>query len=234
MYRVAIVEDDEKYANTIIAHIKKYSAEKSIQIQTDYFGSGEHFIFSYEPRYDILFLDIEMPGMNGMEVARQVRDLDKEIIIIFVTNMAQYAINGYKVQARSYILKPINYYSFSLELQDAISAIKAYTNESILIQQDDSIKKLSIDEIYYVEVERHLIYFHTTSGIYKVRDTMKNVEAKLDYKCFARCNVSFLVNLNFVDGIADGMVQINGERLSISRNKRKSFIEALSTFIGGN
>lgn len=233
MIKIAIVEDDKNYSDILESYVSRFSQENDVAIKVEKYPSGEQFLFSYELIYDLIFMDIELPGIDGMTTAGEIRKIDSEVIIIFVTNMAQYAISGYKVQAKSYILKPISYYSFSIELMDAINSIKKKNTDSILIQTEDGLKKLMMDDIYYIEVQRHQIFFHTTTGILKIRDSMKNIETLFTEKPFARCNVSFLINLAYVDGIADGAVQINGENLPISRSKRKDFITALSEYIGG-
>ena len=94
--------------------------ENGVSIELNIFTDGKQIVFDYEPVYDIILMDIEMPGLDGMSAAEKIRETDRDVIIIFITNMAQYAIKGYQVRARSYILKPVNYYSFEMELKEAI------------------------------------------------------------------------------------------------------------------
>ena len=119
MFRIGIAEDDPSFQKTISEYIERYQKEKNIDIQASFFQDGNELVFKYEPIYDVLLLDIEMPKMNGMDAAREIRKRDQRVLIIFITNMAQYAINGYEVGALDFVLKPIKYFSFSMKLEKA-------------------------------------------------------------------------------------------------------------------
>ena len=191
-------------------------------------------VFDYQPVYDIILMDIEMPKMDGISAAEKIRELDKDVIIIFITNMAQYALKGYQVRARSYILKPVNYYSLALELQEAIATISRKVDDTILLKDDDVLKKISVNDIYYLESQQHYIIVHTKTGNIRIRESMKNMERRLEKSYFQRCNVSYLVNLAHVSSIDRDIVVVGGERIPMSRQKSKSFVSALTDYIGGN
>ena len=105
---------------------------------------------------DIVILDIEMPGMNGMEAAEKIRQADEDVVLMFITNMIQYAIRGYSVGALDFVMKPVNYYTFSLKLTRAIGRIQKIEKE-ILLKQQDSVKKVPVEEIYYVEIQNTMM-----------------------------------------------------------------------------
>ena len=113
MFRIGIAEDDPSFQKTISEYIERYKKETNIDIQASFFQDGNDLVFKYEPIYDVLLLDIVMPKMKGMDAAREIRKRDQRVLIIFITNMAQYAINGYEVGALDFVLKPIKYFSFS-------------------------------------------------------------------------------------------------------------------------
>lgn len=233
MIKIAIVEDDKNYIATLQDYISQFTRENGVIIDVDVFTDGNKVIFNYQPIYDIILMDIEMPEMNGMTAAARIRENDSDVIIIFITNMAQYALQGYKVRARSYILKPVNYYSFSLELYDAIASLSKKVDNFLLLSGEEGIQKIQISDILYVESQKHYMLIHTKDQIIEIRETMKNMESKLKKYYFERCNVSYLVNLAYVSSIRGDMVVVGEEKLPISRQKRKTFISILTKYIGG-
>lgn len=233
MIRIAVVEDDAAYVEIIQEYVKRFMSENSLSIKLDIYRDGQQIVFSYEPVYDIILMDVEMPGMDGISSAGKIREQDKNVIIIFITNMAQYAIEGYKVRARSYILKPVNYYSFAFELKEAVMTLEKKAEDCILIPGEDGLVKLMTGEVYFLESQKHNIVLYTKKGDMTIRETMRNMEKKLKNSCFERCNVSYLVNLAYVSAISGDMAQVGSYRIPISRQKRKPFIQALSAYIGG-
>lgn len=232
MVKLAIVEDDKGHIESLKTYIDKYMKENGASIEVKVFRDGNQIVFDYQPVYDIILMDIEMPGMDGMTAAQEIRKVDKDVVIIFITNMAQYAIQGYKVRAHSYILKPVNYYSFSMELQEALASISKKTDDFLLLPGEDGLQKIAVGEILYVESQRHRMLIHTKSQVIAIRETMKNMEQKLSKFYFERCNVSYLVNLAHVSAITGDIAVAGGALLPISRQKRKSFIAALTKYVG--
>ena len=112
MINVAIVDDDEKVADMLRSYLERFSKENDIEFQAESFGCAVDFLSAFTDRYDIVFLDIELPDMNGIDAARKMREIDGTVALIFVTNMRQYAINGYEVNADDFIVKPVPYFDF--------------------------------------------------------------------------------------------------------------------------
>ena len=111
MLRCAIVEDSPRELEHLKECLARYSAERDIPLETTAFGDAASFLEHYRADYDIVFMDIELPGINGMEAAHRLREIDRQVILIFVTNMAQFAVKGYEVDALDYIIKPAQYLS---------------------------------------------------------------------------------------------------------------------------
>ena len=233
MPRIAIVEDNDADLVCVQQLLERFSKEKCIPVESTVFRNGEQFLFSYEPVYDIVLLDIEMPQMDGMTVARRLWEQDSSVILIFTTNMAQYAIQGYQVRARSYLLKPLQYISFSMELTDALRAVTSAPFDAFLLKNETGSVRLNTVDIRYIESRKHDQIFHTTTGTYTMRGTLSELESRLSPFHFERSSVSFLVNLRYVTGIEREAILLGEECVPLSRQKRKSFLEALTYYIGG-
>jgi DNA-binding LytR/AlgR family response regulator len=233
MIKVAIVEDDEKYAKTIKEFLERFSNENKVELALSHYPNGFSFLEANKD-VDIALLDIEMPGMNGMEVAKALRKNDQHVCIVFVTNMAQYALKGYEVGARYYIIKPISYFDFSVKLQTIVSYIEAHKGNYIYIKTNDGIAKIDASDILYLESEGHSIHFHTANGVFTKRLTMEEAKKAIGSFNFASCAKSFYINLDYVSNISKNNVYVGGAVIPISRLQRKAFIDAVTKYMGGS
>ena len=150
---------------------------ESFQIRE--FEDGDGILENYRADYDIILMDIEMSFVNGMEAAEEIRKLDHEVVIIFITNMPQYVMDGYKVQAFDYILKPITYYAFSRTLLQAMERMAARNRQYTTIPIKNGIQRIDIRELVYVEVMDHDLIYYTISEKYVTRGSMKEAEELL-------------------------------------------------------
>lgn len=233
--RIAVVEDDPAACQQILDYLNRYQSENGEHFTVSVFDDGAKIAEHYRPIYDILLLDIEMKQMDGMEAARRIRQTDDGVVIVFITAAPQYAINGYEVQALSYLLKPVPWFAFSQELKRSIGQARRRENQSILVQAGAKQTRIELDDIIYIESIRHTIIFHTSSGKVSTSSTLKELESKLASHDFFRSNSCYLVNLRHVTGVEDqNCVMSNGERLRISRPRKKAFVTALAGYINGN
>lgn len=230
--RIAIVEDDAAYTQELKGYLARLEKELDRDMEVFSYPSGLAFLKNFKGQFDILLLDISMPYLDGMETARRVRETDREVLILFITNLAQYAIKGYEVDALDYIVKPVNYFAFSQRMMRAISRISDREAAYLAINQKTGIRKLDIRGIYYVESLNHNLTFHTRDGDYTVFGSLKDMEERLAEHHFIRCNKGYLVSLRHVDRIEDGCAVVQGTPLLISRNRRNSFLEALANYFG--
>lgn len=233
MIRILIAEDNTKCFQELSQFLADYSKETGRVFQITHYDNGEDLVEHYKPEYDLLLLDIEMPFINGMEAAGHIRNIDPEVVIIFVTNLAQYAIQGYSVNALDYILKPLNYFSFSQRLTRALRYVRKRENHYITVTVKGGPLKLEISSIYYIERQGNYLIIHTRDGVYTVLATIQQMEDTLQDKGFLRCNRGYLVNLSHVTGIQDECAVVHGEKLLISRGRKKLFLDTLADFVGG-
>ena len=233
MVNIAIVEDNLEEAARLEGALKRYAEEFHVPTWTTVFTNAMAFLSKYAAEYDIIFMDIMMPMMNGMDAVRALREKDEKVMVIFVTNMQQYAIQGYEVGAFDYILKPVHYPEFKLKYTRAISKLmpqKKATN--VLIKSESGVVRLTPDQILYVEVQQHHCIFHTKQGDFRQYQTMKSVESQLEGYGFCRCNNYLLVNLAYVRKI-DGMsVHVGDAALPISYPRKKQFCDKFEEFMG--
>lgn len=233
MIRIAIVEDQEVYVKQLTEFLKEYEKENEEKFLVTVFSDGEEIMADYSAEYDLIFLDIQKKSLNGMETAQQIRKKDEKVSLIFVTNMAQYAIKGYSVNALDFILKPLSYFAFSQKLKRALEHIKPQSKKLLNLRIDGGFIRVDLDKVTYIESMKHRITVHTTKESHVLTGTMKEMELKLEGESFFRCNNCYLVNLSHVEKIVGNDVVIAGETLQISRPKKKAFLAALTDYMGG-
>ncbi|MCR4998326.1 MAG: LytTR family DNA-binding domain-containing protein [Lachnospiraceae bacterium] len=231
MIRIAIVDDDPYYRQVLEKYICRYEEEYGEKLQVREFSDGADIVENYRAEYDIILMDIEMPFLDGMSAAEQIRKSDEEVVIIFLTNMPQYAMKGYAVDALDYVLKPINYFAFSERMKRALGRMRRREKTYVPISFKGGVHKVAVDEIYYVEVLDHDLIFHTVQGDMTVRGTMRETEEKLLPEGFFRCGKGHLVNLYYVDKCEENMVYVEGNPLPVSRAKKKELLDALNNYM---
>lgn len=234
MIRIAIAEDDPQCFAQLERYVSDYGKETGRAFHITHYDNGEDLVERYQPEFDLILLDVDMPFVDGMTAAGHIRKIDPEVVIVFVTNLAQYAIQGYSVNALDYILKPVTYFSFAQRLGRALQYVKKREDSCLIVSVKGGTVKLEVDGIFYIERLGRQLMFHTRSGIHASTATLQQVEEALEGRGFARCNKGYLVNLAYVDGIQDGCAVVRGNKLLISRGRRGPFLEALADHVGGS
>lgn len=234
MLKVALAEDNEIYREQMEEYLDRYSREHGEGLEVTWFPNGLQLVNEYKPDYDIVLLDIMMPDMNGMEAAEKIRQVDQRVVLIFITQMAQYAIQGYSVGALDYLLKPVGYETFELKFARAVERVHSRSGGQIVLQLPGGIKRLRTQDIYYVEIQNHMLHYHTSEGEFVLRGTMQAAEKELEPYRFAKCNHWYLVNLAHVSQVNKELVTVAGDRLDISRRNRAAFLQAVTSYLGGN
>lgn len=229
--RIAIVEDEELYISKLEQYLKQYQEEMGEQFELTVYRDGDEITSGYKAQFDIILMDIQMKFMDGMSAAEEIRRQDSQVIIFFITNMTQYAIRGYEVDALDYILKPVTYFIFSQKLNKAVERIKSRKTCFVTIPLKGGFRKMDVNEIYYVESQSHTLNYHTQREIFTCRGNMKETENLLAPRGFFRINKGYLVNMKYVDTILEGNCRINGESLPVARARRKLFMDALAAYI---
>ena len=232
MLRAAIVEDSANELEHLQDCLARYALERKLQLETCVFGDAADFLEGYRADYDIVFMDIELPGMNGMEAARRLRQLDTQVILIFVTNMAQFAVKGYEVDALDYIIKPVQYGPLCIKLDRAAARHRA-AEESVMVAQPTGALRVLLRDILYIEVQGHKLTYHTEQGVIPASGTLQQLQERLRSKGFLRCSKCYLVNQKHIQKVQSTTLWLsNGESLQISRLRKKEFLEELAQSMG--
>lgn len=234
--RIAIVDDEQAQRDTLRAYLDRFSAEGGPRFELDEFPSGDALLAGYQLIYDILLLDVDMPGANGIETARQVRGMDEHVTILFITNMAQYAINAFEVEAADYIIKPVEYYDFAMKLRRVVKRAARRSSRELALDTVEGIRRVKISDIVYVEALDHYLTYHICGkgagpAAIQVRGSIGEHEALLEPYSFCRVHKSFLANLSHVHAIRTNEVVIDGTALPIGRRYKKELMEKYLRFV---
>lgn len=232
MLKISIVEDDDATAQTIEHMLQKYFEQSGIDIHISRYADAVRFLDGYDLKTDVVMMDIELPGMNGMEAVKQLRKKDTDVAVLFVTNLAQYAVKGYEVNAFDFIVKPVSYGSLAMKLRRLCQYLSTKRKCEICVSTRHSKILLKASEIKYVEIMRHVVTYHTIRGTFVGSGTLKNVMELLEGLPFALCNRCYLVNLQFVTQIVGKEVYVGGDSLLISAPRSKEFMAAFNQYLG--
>ena len=231
--KVGVVDDDVKSLELLKGYLIKYQQQRGITFEIATYPSGDALLKEYKATYDILIFDIQMPGTNGIDTAKTIRKVDKNATILFITNMAQYALQGYEVEAVDYIIKPITYSDFAMKFAKVVRRTLQKEDVYVTIDTQEGLKKIAVKDIFYMEVLGHYIYFHTLGGKLEVRGSMKDVEAQYSLYNFVRVHKSFIVNIRHVTEVNVTDLVVNGDNLPLGRVYRAKFMQVFLRYVNG-
>lgn len=231
MKHIAIVDDDAEYAALLKSYLERYEQERNTKLRVSLFADGDEIALNYKPEYNIILMDVEMQFMDGIFAAAEIRQVDTQVVIIFVTNQAQFAVKGYTVDALDYLLKPVSYFAFSQCLDRAFQRLERRNRQSIVINIKGGFMRLEISDIYYIEVRDHSLMYHTADRLISARGTMRELEERLDGCGFFRCSKGYFINLEHVEGYQGDSALVGGDEIPVSRARKKEFLDALNNYL---
>lgn len=236
MYRALIVEDDPAAADVLRAHLARYGKERGAEFAVEVLPSALELL-ERRPKADIVFLDIGLPGISGMEAAEVMRQTDPVTPIVFVTDLAQYAVRGYAVDALDFMVKPVEYEDFALRMGRAMRVMERNAERTVAIPTADGLRVVAQRDVIYVEIFRHDLCWHVAREAEPLhaRGTLTAVAEELGPDRFCRISASHLINMGQLRLIrGDSVVMSNGDELPISRRRRKDALDALTRYVGGS
>ena len=230
--RIAVCDDELTERNNTKKQLE--TAYRSLDLLVDVYSSGDDLLRVYEEnKYQLIFLDIEMPKMDGITLAKKIRESDKKVAICFLTSHVEYALKGYEANALRYLTKPVQ----AKQLSEIITYLieQDAREKKIMLKYLDDVELVSVNEILYFEAQNQNIRIITAKREYSRRYNIKDYEKELREYSFVRCHRSFLVNMAHVTRISKNEILLdNNESIPLSRTKEKTVKEALITFVKGS
>ena len=233
--RIAICDDNNDYINTIENYIERL---KTPATEWDPYESGENLVFAYtdnNERYDVIFLDMEMKELNGIETANKIRNIDEHVIIVFITSYTEYMKDSFKCSPFRFLVKPVDFNEFQEVFYDICKKLKKQ-RKIFTFTENKTRVRLFCDDIIYCESQDHWISIYTREHTYKICKTLTDLHELLDKEIICRVHKSFLINFQYVKSIKENNIQLyHCDRLiPISRSYKKTVIQEYTNFIERN
>ena len=231
----AVCDDEAAMREQLKSYSLRLAEELGEPVRVSEFSDGLELLENFPADVNIVFLDIRMRHVDGVEAARRIREFDRDVCIIFITSMVQYALECYRVHAYSFLPKPLRYAEFRTEVSDAVRRFRKTQAPTILVEDSRGLqRRVSTAELSYLEVMDHRVTLHLYGETVSVRKNLKDFERELAPMGFLRCHVSFLVNADKIKAIRSGEVEMqNGDRIPISKQRRRQFSEEYTRYAGG-
>lgn len=234
MIRVVICDDEITMCNQLEEYCKRWGQQHNIIVTVRRYNNPGIFLADYRDDTDILLLDIQMEKMDGLQVAQKLRQQEKNVCILFVTNRQDYAIACYRVRPFSFLPKPLAYEDFALEFGNAVQNVMDSRTHDLVVRTPQGLHKLSVQAIEYIEVNDHMLTVHQADGVEKVcYGSISSIRDQLAQHGFLRCHSAFLVNQAYIRDIRrSDLITVSGKCIPISKHRRAALLEDIARFAG--
>ena len=232
-YTIAVCDDDQAVSKQISLYLKQVETELGKEFNTFYYSSAEDLLRFMPKETQIIFLDIQMGRMSGIEAAKVLRKRGCEAAILFITNMTEYALEGYEVHAFAFLCKPVQYAPFRRNLAEIIKRLDTEDEAFIRVSFGTSHQILKLKDLYYVEVLGHETSFVTKQGRKTCKMPLSEIESQTLGKGFFRCHKSYLINLRYITAIEPvSVIMEDSASIPISKYRKKEFLREYSLYSG--
>lgn len=231
-YKIAVCDDDAEQRAFLKDLVSDWAEKRSHLAEIKLYGEAALFLFDYEENkeFDILLLDVEMPGINGIELAKKVRRDNEAVQIIFITGFYEYFGAGFDVSALHYLLKPVNGEKLFPVLDKAVHNLSC-RQRSVLARTEDGTVRILLSDILYVEAENVHVAIHAVKGTFRTRMSLGKFCEQLD-ETFFKAHRSFVVNLKYVQKITRSEITLaGGDRIPLSRGMYDGIHGALIRYL---
>lgn len=239
--RILICDDEKKYSDLMLYAVQRWKSKNTAaEVSVDIYNSSEDMLETLGKKvvYDLAFLDIQFPGeMNGLQLAHELRLLNEQMIIVFISNYEEYAVDGYKVNALRFFFKPIQDEQVFECLDLAYHQWQLMMGSCLLVESKQQMVKLPYKSIYYIESQAHYLEFHLINqdnSNVLVRQKLADLLSSLPQEMFIQCHRSCVVNLLYVQRISKNTLTLtNGIELPVSSKYRESLLASFRLFFQG-
>lgn len=235
MLKVAICDDNEDFTKRIEEHTEHFSHENNIDVKVSRFISGPQLMLSYFYRkYDIIFLDITMPEMDGFETAERIRKIDSNVAIIFCSSFynLQNLQKCVQVEAKDFLGKPVLYRKIELILNKVYNKKIINAEEKLMLKTQEGIIALQISDIIYMETENKAVVIHTANRNIVTYKKLYEFEKRLGDRLFYRCHQGYLVNLDYVERVQeDSLILKEKVTIPVSKSKKEELLKKMAKYV---
>ena len=234
-FEMAICDDEDFYIEDICGYLKAYMSEEEVELNVSKYHSGIELldaIQNNQKKYDLIFLDVDMPMLTGMETASKIRETDKDVILCFITSHRQYSFDAFQVNASGYLEKPVSYITLRNMLNKCIQEIRYLKDKKMA---EDTYLQIScgkepiilfVKKVIYIEKQRNKCILHTTDGEITCYETLANLYEKLNHETFFYIHQGYIVNFNHILEVGAKNVFVTGPiEVPISRKYYKAIRE---------
>jgi DNA-binding LytR/AlgR family response regulator len=233
-YKIAICDDSETDIQYISSFILSWANSENVHIRIDTFLSSEAFLFQYtdDKSYDILLLDIEMGKINGIELAKKIREENNAVQIVFITGFPDYITEGYEVSALHYLMKPVCADKLSSVLNKAVRCLGS-ADKSLIFSVNGEAVRVPVSDIIFVEAFAHSCTVTLVTDTLEIKSGISDIEKLLGDE-FIRCHRSYIIGLKYIKRISKTDVTLDtGAKIPLSRSNRSDVNQAFIRFFGG-
>ena len=230
--QIWLAEDEAPQREHLAALLRQVCAARGVTCELRAFENGQALVDAYAPGVDLLLLDIDMPGLSGMDAAHRIRERDERVLIVFCTNLVARALDGYAVAALDFLVKPITQSRLDELMGKALRRLGPAAPAALTLHTQDTTAVVPVRDILYAETYGRKVRLHTVCETLDLRMTLSALESQLPENAFFRIHNACLVSLAHVDRISGCDVTIGSDTLPVSRHKKRDFLKALTSFMG--